>query len=410
LESYLNKQLPENKLNLINTVITKGDKRFIHVKAFRELIKDDSFNINEINTEEFDKKITKLYLGVLERKYGSGKYSSIIKRLLILVSLLDESATVDELSFLYNLMPTDLRFLGYLSDLKGLLIIDRTNTRETFSINIGTLHEELRRDIDVEMQVNESQNAIIHEIIEKWTNWLKDRAENHADNVNKDMGIITVGESYLVANIYTLVENYYNEILNIFQDEKIKSFLLDLAEKIVDGNNKTISNLQRTKRIYSSIIAMIERTGEIVDDLKLAIMYSVRGYCHYELMLLTDALADFNRCIAILERLYDESKLFDESYLVMAYMNRGNTYDSTTDYVRALADYDQCMAIMKRMYDEGKLFDGNDLAAIYISRGGTYNSTTDYVRALTDFDRCIAILERLDERRLLDENKLAMAS
>jgi hypothetical protein len=108
----------------VNAVIEKGDYRFLYVKALRELLKSGSFDLDEINNAN----ILERYLQVLEQKYGSGKHFREIKRLLLISAVLDEPATIEELSYLYNFESADLVFAGYIADLKGLLRMDRATS------------------------------------------------------------------------------------------------------------------------------------------------------------------------------------------------------------------------------------------------------------------------------------------
>ena len=405
LESYLKKQLPEDKSQIIGTIIEKGDYRFLHVKALRELMRDDAFDINEVGGEGFDKKIMELYLAVLERKYGSGKHFNITKRLLLLISLLNEAATIEELSYLFSFEPANLRFLGYIADLRGLLHIDRTGGIE----KIGTMHEEWKRDL-----VDRNED-MVRESISGWLDDLKHKVKS-----SKNSDVILDGESYLAANIFPLAESYSPELLSFFFDEDILSFLSGLAEKV--AKEKTTGNVERSEKIYTSAISIMEEAsiqGKAIDEAHLADCLMRRGNYRAELLILNNAITDYNRCIEILERLLGAGKLFDENNLASAYyesalamtcMNRGTVYEKIRKYDEALSDKDKSVTIYGRLVDEGRNDVEESLALAIKNRSVTYQLMKRYDESLADCCKCIEILERMkSENKIINENILEQA-
>jgi len=405
LKSYLAKQLYKKTCDTelstietknISTIIEKGNHRFLYVKALRELLKADTFNIDELGNES----ILERYLNVLERKYGNGKHIEKIKRLLLIVALLDESVTIEELSYLHRFEVADLQFIGYLTDLKGLLHIDRTGIGETISASIGTMHEEWKHNL-----IDFNKN-IVKEVINAWLDELK-----HSIDYEKDKDDILDGESYLVANLYTIVQNYHAEKLDFFHNENVRSFMFKLAKKLL--REKTISNTQRSEKIYTSIISIIDvdiARGTMINNMELASVYISRGSCREDLFVLGEALTDYNQCIEIRERLDNMGMLLDENNLAKAYKCRSDAYYKMTEYEKSILDDNTCIEILERLRNIGKLSDENELAVAYRSRCGTYNQMTRYEDALIDGKRSIEIMEVLrKENNLYDENDLAKA-
>jgi len=449
LEVYLAKQRYAKetaKLNAeeaedIKKVIEKGDHRFLYVRALRELLKVDNFDINEISGGN----IMERYLKVLERKYGKGKHYDKMKRLLLITALLDEPATIEELSYLYSFEPADLKFIGCLTDLKGLLHFDRTGIGET--ISVGAMHDDWKR------YLVEGNKEMVQSIIAGWINETNEKVRSYINEDTTVLDNITGGESYLVANIYALTEAYHPELKDFFSNEDVRGFMSDFAEEIATDN--TTISATRAEKIYSGIISGIEAQTEPSDEAGLACYFFARGLQRSQIQLLDGALSDFGRCIDIREELRNEGKLpdgndlafvyltrgdvyhlmteyckaiadfdrsvelleelrggefFDGSNLATAYNDRGLAYWSMTEYAKAIAEYDLGIEIMERLREEGEYFDEDLLATAYMNRGSVYNSMTEYGKAIAEYDKCIEIWGRLrDERELFNETYFAMA-
>jgi tetratricopeptide (TPR) repeat protein len=404
LASYLAKQLyaketaklEGEEAEVVKKVIEKGDNRFLYVKALRELLKADTFDINEISGGD----IIDRYLKVLEHKYGKGKHYDRMKRLLLIAALLDEPAAIEELSYLYSLEPADLKFMGCLTDLKGLLYIDRTGAGETVSANVGSMHDDWKRyliDRNKEMTLN---------IITGWINVIREKIRSYKNGDTAVLENITSGESYLTSNIYLLVESYQPESKNFFSDEDVRDFLSSFAKKITEDNS--IINAVRAEKIYTGLIFDIEAQTGPYDEVKLANYFTGRGDLRYKLRSLRDAITDFEKCIEIRERLQREDKMFNEKDLARAYINKGVAYNLITEYNKAIIEFNKGIEIMERLQREGKMIDENDMASVYHYKGVAYDSMTEYNKALIEYDKCIEIEERLyREGKLLDENSLA---
>jgi tetratricopeptide (TPR) repeat protein len=401
LERYLAKQLyaketaklEAGELEVVKTVIEKGDHRFLYVKALRELLKDGSFDINEIR----DGNVMERYLKVLERKYGKGKHYDKMKRLLLITALLDEPATIEELCYLYSFETADFKFIGYLTDLKGLLHIDRTGVGETISASVGAMHEDWKR------YLIDGSKEMVHSIITDWINEITEKVRRYKNEDASVLENISDGESYLVANIYSLAEAFLPESKGFFSDESVMDFLSDFAIEI--AGNKTIINVVRAEKIYTGIISEIDAQTEPLDEIKLVDFCMARSKYRKNLILFDSAIEDCNRCIDILERPLDEGKLTNEDDLAVIYNDRGDFYNSMVKYDKAIADYDKCIEILERLRGAGKLNEKNELSRAYMNRGIAYNSMVKYDKAMADYNRCVEILERLRNKGKLNDNE-----
>jgi len=405
LENYLSKQLYRKKTaeleadeaKKVKTVIEKGDHRFLYVKALRELLKVDNFDIDEIS----DENIMERYLKVLESRYGAGKYYEKIKRLLLITALLDEPAAIEELSYLFSFEPADFKFIGYLTDLKGLLHIDRTGIGETISASVGAMHDDWKKYL-----VNGNKD-MVQDIIEGWINETNDKVKSYKKEDTTVFVNITDGESYLIANIYSLTDVYLPEAKSFFSDEDVRDFMSSFASVIAADN--TIISTERAIKIYTGIITVIETQNEPFDEDVLAGFYFERGDCHRNLQSLEKAITDFNKCAEILECLQNEGKQFDENDLATVYNDRGVTYISMIEYDKAIKDLDGCIEIWERLRNKGELDDENSLSLAYNNYGLILNFKTDYNKAIAEFDKGIEILERLrDNNEYYEESYLAM--
>jgi tetratricopeptide (TPR) repeat protein len=406
LESYLARQLYAKEAaklereegEIVKKVIEKGDNRFLYVKALRELLKADTFDINEISGGD----IIERYLKVLESKYGKGKHYDKMKHLLLIAALLDEPAAIEELSYLYSLEPADLKFMGCLTDLKGLLYIDRTGEGETISASVGAMHDDWKRYL-----VDGSREMTLNVII-GWINVIREKVRNFKNGDNSILDNITSGESYLVANIYSLVEVYQPKSKSFFSDENVREFLSSFAKKLAEDN--TIISATRAEKIYTGLISNIETKTGSYDKSKLADFFFERGKLRFYLQSLKDAITDYDKCIEIRERLHREGKMFDDNELVRAYITRGVIYRLMTEYDKAIIEYNKCIKIIERLHREGKLFDEDYLARAYMNKGNVYFSMTEYDKAIIEYNKCIEIWERLHrEGKLFDDKFLSYA-
>jgi len=362
--------------------IEKGNLRFLYIKALGELQKAGNFNINEIS----DESILERYLNVLECKYGKGKHYEKIKRLLLITALLDEPATIEELSYLYSFDPADFKFIGYLTDLQGLLRIDRTGTDETISASVGAIHEDWKQYL-----INNYED-MVQDIIICWKSEINEKVKKYRNKDTSVLDNITDGERYLVANFYYLLKAYHPDAIGFFSDEDVRNFMSDFANKIAGIIPDT--NTTRAEKIYSGIISHIEDQTESFDEDKMALLYLQRGLLRYDLLLCENAGADCNRYIEFIEHLRSEGKTYDENILAKAYMIRGVAYMTKEENCKAMDDYGRCCEIMERLRNEDKPYDINNLVLASLNMENMYHSMKHDI-AMADHDRYIKIMECL---------------
>ncbi|MDR2569853.1 MAG: hypothetical protein LBD23_06095, partial [Oscillospiraceae bacterium] len=409
LFSYLAKQLyknniPDRESDVIETIIEKGDHRFVYVKALREMLRDATFDLNTVN----ERNIITRYLDLIKSKYGGGKHFDRLSRLLLITALLNEPATINELSYLLNFEMPDLQFLGYLNDIKGLLHIDRTGSGEKLSSNIGAMHDSWKGHL-----ISENKDKT-EDIIYDWVIALENNAFSYADNDNTLPADVADGESYLAAFLYGLIDAHTPELkgdlMDAFTDGDVKSYIMALSIHAIA--DLTIANAARAVMIESSHIDILEdelKQTEDEDDYDeksnlLAAIYTNRGSIRNVSGYFDDAVSDYDKAIYILDRLFNSGKLigslFNENELARAYKTRGDAYASKGIYNKALADFNECIKIFTKLKRADKLEDEGDLATALMYRGCAYNQLGEHKKALNDHNSCYKILARL-----YDENE-----
>jgi len=237
------------------------------------------------------------------------------------------------LSYLYTFEPANFKLIGYLSDLKGLLYIDRTGAGETISASIGAMHDDWKK------YLIDNSKDMVQGIIAGWINEIYEKVKSYKNEDATVFDNITSGESYLVANIYSLVDVYLHESNEFFSDKAVRLYLSHFADKISEDN--TIISAARAEKIYTGLITDIEAQTEQYDEDKLADFCTARGIQRFKLQLMDGAMADYGRCIEIKERLRNEGKLSDANDLAIVYLTRGDVYLSMTEYDKAITDFDR---------------------------------------------------------------------
>ena len=177
-------QLSEDDLTIINTIIREGDYRFLHVQMLQELFGDKPSDIISGNYS-----INQRYLDVLKCRCGDNICFDDISSLLLMISTLNEPATIEELAHLYDSSePKTMRFAESLNILKGFLYIDRTDANESIlmhkswkPITDDRMHERWRW----RPKTDESTYEVFSTVIAEWIHRIESAAYD-AGNIDCD--------------------------------------------------------------------------------------------------------------------------------------------------------------------------------------------------------------------------------
>ena len=388
--------LSKDELKRIDIILEKGKYRFLHIKALRELVRLNSFDINIIG----DNSIVSCYLDVLRGKYGNGKYFEKIHRLLLSIALLDEPATLDELAYLYDSSaPADLRFAGYLTDLRGLLTIDRTAAFATISMHGGWKNVLIANN-----------NEMIKDIIHGWISEIDRKAERGYEKSD-----YPDGESYLIANLYSFVVKFHPGHTDIFNAQCIRDYCIDCARNLIfnDTSEKIVNNhsykfhagnedryrlksyLNRIKKICADVISFIlneEETGVLYDRF----IAKIRKVFHHYIDLAKCCISAYEKDLTIIDEYGNEKPDFDEEkHDISDFIFDGLFYRSKNEFYFLMESIDLFIDFMERLHAAGKLSDERALAEDYLYRGETFYWMAVYDRAVRDFDSYIAIIKRV---------------
>ncbi|MDX6270148.1 MAG: hypothetical protein QOD28_1371 [Acidobacteriota bacterium] len=172
---------------------------------------------------------------------------------------------------------------------------------------------------------------------------------------------------------------------------------------------------------YDKAIAIRERLvnqegrGESAYELayELAAAYANKGNVFDSLGRLQEAIVEYDKAIAICEKLVNEEGHGElANNLAACYMNKGNTLDSLGALPEAIVEYDKAITIRERLVNqEGRGELANDLAAAYLNKGSTLHNLGMLPEAIIEYDKAIPIFERLVNQEGHGElaNNLAMA-
>lgn len=197
LTKYLKRYFVNCKDSVIQEILKKSDNRFFYVNIFVSIKKH--FDDIDLSLFSEEKEIIKMYIERLCFQYGK-KYSQKLIKILYILATIKEQLNLKEISYLLGSEKITFEILGYMSDLKSILRIERTLSRG----NVYSLSNILAREI-----VLDNYNGIKFELSNEWITKLQ-FLRNYDDNLTND------GITYLISNLLE-----YNFILENNQFEKI---------------------------------------------------------------------------------------------------------------------------------------------------------------------------------------------
>ena len=382
LKNYIRKNIkkPVDE-GLIDAVIEKGEHRFLYVKALKELmVSIDDFDIDTINNNSL---IINQYLKILKDKCGNEKYYSSIVKLLVIIAILEEPATIEEISYLYGQETTNLKFVAQILDLRGLLKVERSHRGDLYS-----MHDEWKK------YLIEENKDLIEEIVKEWFEDIKDEIQNKTASIEK-----SDGKSYLYSYIFEYISKYYENAVNESYDESFVKALNRFAYRL-DYVGSYIYEKLRGIRIYTHVIDIrttLLKEGNLGNLNDLAKVHMNRGNTYQVITRYEEALKDYEKAIEIISKLAAEGKLGALNYLATVHMNRGIVYANLTRYEEALKDYEKVFEILKKLFKEKMLGDPNCLVVALMNRGSVLYSLTKYDEALKDYEKALKIRKILEE-------------
>jgi tetratricopeptide (TPR) repeat protein len=164
---------------------------------------------------------------------------------------------------------------------------------------------------------------------------------------------------------------------------------------------EAIAEYDKAVGIYEWLVN-VERP-ELADEQRqqlahsLALAYMNRGIALAKVIRLGEAIVEFDKAIAIYERLInEEQQTHPAKFLALTYMNKGNTLVDLTRLAEALAEYDKAVAIYERLVAEEQQADlAGELANSYMNKGNALQNLNRLPEAIVEYDKSIAIYEQL---------------
>lgn len=321
LTSYIKKNiLFEGEEEYIELLLEKSEFRFLYLKALKEMYSD----FQSIDKIPEGSKVFNCYLKKLENMYGPKYFSKIINTLLI-ISTAAEPLTTREICYLLGEEKRTFRFLAFISDLRGLLNIERSYRENLISIS----HSEWKKILEEEYFEN------ICSLIKEWCNKIDDLKNKTLELDNEAYD----GELYLLSNIMTYLNNYNLEADNLFNQETAK-FLMNVAQQLASGSKYI---MLRKEKLYSGAIEVLEymRKENMSFDKKLLMLaYINHGICNMELGNSRNAIVvDFKKATLLLDANDIKYISIINIYCGAAYYNL-NDYYNAYERIRASKNFD----------------------------------------------------------------------
>jgi tetratricopeptide (TPR) repeat protein len=223
------------------------------------------------------------------------------------------------------------------------------------------------------------------------------------------------------AVIYEAVVQIFNEsvlrliALGYMQEivSKCSQVVGKLSEQSFEANNLvnlslSLNNLGRLDDAvteYDKAIAIYEKLVhekgqfDLVSDLAGA--YTNKGITLRLLGRLNDAIAEYDKAIAIREVLVHEKGRIDlVNYLAGGYLNKGGALDGLGRLDDAIVEFDKAIEIYEKLvHEKGRIDLANDLAMAYMNKGTALKSLQRLNDADTEYDKAIAIREVLFHKK-----------
>ena len=360
----------------VTRLLTKCDYRFLYLRMFKEIYQ---LGYSDLSSKPIKYNFFEYYLYVLKKYYSEKFYNNVIRILIILASAY-EPLTIKELSYLIGEDKISFRLLAYLTDLRGLLIVERSYRGNLISLSSKS---------DIEKIIITQHSILLQDIVTNWYRILNQVLGNQIDTHND--GLI-----YLTCYILKYIEQYNYEIENEIY-KKTLPLIIKLSEKILK-EDISIHNIKRIINGLSYIVSLYELKNIDCDKFDIAISYFNIGTAYIYQKKSKFALREFNHAL----QLIDISK---ESNLVgirefwgtaITYKNRANAWCDINELDMALDDYNYAINILIFLKQKISTYPAEIIVALittYMNRGILKNKQKNGKKALEDFDKAIEIAQ-----------------
>jgi tetratricopeptide (TPR) repeat protein len=394
LTNYVKNYIKIKDKDDINQLLDKSERRFLYLKLFKDLIKIQS--LNSIKALPAGKELFKYYLDNLKNIY-SEKYFSNIKKLISVISTSFKPLTIKEISYLLGEDKPTFKLLGNLTDLRGMIKIDRNYRGNLISIG----HEDLKNFVIDEYEETTKK------LIEVWIN----------DNISKDVNKVDInndGEAYLYTYILNYVKIYLKKEDNRLYNKIFPEVLLSICEKFP----YTECYIDRIIHIYNEILniyLILKNKRIVINDDMLATVYNNRANAYSIIQKIENSISDYTQAIAIGDNIINKKEVVSSniiSGLGMALSNRGVAYMFIQNLEEALVDLTRSIEIqvkLKKLNVYNNIFDENDLVLSLINRGIVFYLLQNIEKSMNDFNQADNILKELEQqKKAVDENNIVM--
>lgn len=347
MESYINGQIFEPGLlepasqdeeDIKKQLMKKADYRFLHLKLLREML--HLSRLEDIRPSSSGSRLMEQYLSSLADRYGE-KYFRRVLDFLLTLAVAPVPLTIRELAFLlgeegYRVdhSPT-FRLLACLADLRGFIKVERSyRPHHLLFLSHEDWEKALKEQYGSEMESKVSQwikETLV--LAGKDLPWREERFD---------------GETYLLAHIWNLVEEYApgrkQELM-----ENMEGELEDVAE-VLRNQPPVIYLLERGVNVYGAVAETkmeLETQGRLLDRNDLARVLMNRANVLYELTRYEEALGDYNRAVEIIEELESQGRLLDPNALAWVLKFRGELLYRLGRKAEAIDDYVKCADILE---------------------------------------------------------------
>ncbi|KYH34007.1 tetratricopeptide repeat protein [Clostridium tepidiprofundi DSM 19306] len=386
-------QFNEKQKQLADILLNKCERRFLYLKAIKELIKcDGNFNIDEVPK---GKELFQYYLNKLQSMYGKKYFSTVIK-MLVSIATAFEPLTFREISYLLGENRPTFKLLAHLTDLRIFFKVDRSYRGNLITIS----HDEWKK------AVIHNYNEEIVKLIEQWWNNIKELEGMQFEWFHKEYD----GELYILSNIIDYYNSFKIDNAKEICNNDFANLFIDIANYL--GSNSVIEYHRKIRiKLYSEAIFIkkeLIRKNNLQDENEVAEVYINRGMAYRSLMKSNYAIMDYNEAIKIRHSLLKEDKLSDKNDLAIAYERRGEDYRILTQYKKAIEDFDKSIEIRRNLNSINQLKDVDELANVLKNRALALRLIGENEKAFKDLEVSISIRRKLkEEGNLKDENYLA---
>ena len=155
--------------------------------------------------------------------------------------------------------------------------------------------------------------------------------------------------------------------------------------------NEAITEFEKVIAIREKLLMQGRR--EIVTDLAMA--YLNKGIVLAQLWKLKEAITEFEKAIVILGELLEQGRIELVNDLAIAFMSKGNALQDLGEQYEAISEYGRAAAMLATLVGQGHTGLTNNLAMVYMNKGIALGSLGKLNEAIVEYEKAIVIREEL---------------